>query len=124
MSRELPEWIGKNDDTPIPPRVKVRIFEKASGVCAICTLRIGGKLLPAYDHILAIINGGANRESNLQLICTECHKNKTATDVKEKSIIYHKKAKNIGISLKQKKPFPGSKASGWKKTMSGKIIRR
>ncbi|MCU1464069.1 MAG: hypothetical protein JWO37_4144, partial [Acidimicrobiales bacterium] len=70
MSRAIDkEWIGANDDTAIPPRVKIRIFDKFEGRCGDCTLKIYGKLRPAYDHIVALINGGKNAESNLQLLC-------------------------------------------------------
>lgn len=102
MSRQVPEWIGKTDDTPIPARVKVRIFEAANGHCQTCTLLIAGKLLPAYDHVISLINGGGNRESNLQLLCTPCHALKTKKDVAEKSQIYHKRVKALGIKRKRK----------------------
>jgi 5-methylcytosine-specific restriction protein A len=122
MSRELPEWIGKTDDTPIPARVRVRIFKK--GRCNNCGLLIHGSLLPAYDHIISLINGGENRESNLQLLCVPCHKAKTNLDVKEKSIVYRKKAKHLGISLRKSRPIPGSRASGLKKGFDGIVRKR
>lgn len=90
----------------------------------MCTLRIVGGVLPAYDHVVALINGGENRESNLELLCIPCHLVKTKADVKEKSVVYHKKAKNIGIKLKQGRPFSGSRRSKWKKMMTGKVILR
>ena len=122
--RSLPEWIGATDDTPIPARVKVRVFEMGGGRCVSCTLDIRGGLAPAYDHIRSIINGGENRESNIQLLCVPCHLVKTMADIKEKSRVYHKKAKHIGLKLKQGRPFPGSKNSKWKKMMNGKVVRR
>jgi len=77
MSRSTPEWIGATDDSAIPARVKVRVFDKLGGCCALCTRRICGTLRPAYDHDVAIINGGRNAESNLQLLCMPCHAGKT-----------------------------------------------
>lgn len=102
MSRKLDEWIGANDDTAIPPRVKLRVFQKHGGECAICSLHIRGSLLPAYDHITALINGGGNRESNLQLLCLPCHKVKTKTDVAEKSKVARVRAKHLGIKSKRR----------------------
>ena len=102
MSRQVPPWEGKTDDTPIPARVKIRIFERAGGRCARCTLVICGSLLPAFDHMVALVNGGGNRESNIELLCTPCHGLKTKIDVAEKSQMYHKRVKAIGLKPKRR----------------------
>jgi len=122
MTRSTPEWIGVSDDQSIPPRVKIRIFEKFNGRCAVCTLEIVGKLRPEYDHIIPLCLGGEHRESNLQLLCLPDHKIKTGKDVALKSVAARKRAKHLGI----KKPsrFPGSRDSGWKKKMNGEVVRR
>lgn len=117
------EWIGKSDDEPIPPRVRVRVFTKFDGICQICTTKIVAKRW-ICDHKIALINGGENRENNLQPIHEVCNKAKTAQDVAEKSRVYHKKAKHLGIKLRKSRPIPGSRASGWKRTMSGMVVKR
>lgn len=33
------------------------------------------------DHILPIFKGGSNDSSNLQMLCGECHRKKTAADL-------------------------------------------
>lgn len=112
MSREVPEWIADHDDQNIPPRVKVRVAKRAGDKCAICTLTIGGKLKPAFDHILAICNGGEHRESNLQLLCVPCHKVKTGADVAEKARDQRKRLKHLGIkkprSIRKWRRFNGT----------------
>jgi hypothetical protein len=118
MSRELPEWIGANDDSAIPARVKVRVFERAGGRCLLCTLAIVGKLRPAYDHRIALINGGENREGNLSLLCVPCHAQKTAGDVAEKATVYRKRLSHLGLKPKGR-PFPGSKSSNIKMKIGG-----
>lgn len=120
----MEEWVGKSDDAPIPPRVKVRIFAKYKGICVACTLKIGGKLLPRYDHVIALINGGENSEKNLQLLCNLCHDIKTGVDVQEKSTVYRKKAKHIGIKLRKSRAMLGSRASGFKKGFDGVVRKR
>ena len=77
-----------------------------------------------YDHIVALANGGENRESNLQILCMECHTIKTRVDVAEKSTVARKRQKHLGIKRKQSRPMAGTKASGWKKRMDGTIERR
>lgn len=103
MSRAVDEWIATDDNQAIPARVKVRVFDRAGGRCAHCTLAIVGKLRPAYDHRVALINGGRHAESNLQLLCVPCHAAKTKIDVAEKATIYRKRIKHIGIKTNRRK---------------------
>lgn len=124
MARTLKEWIGKTDDEAVPVRVKLRVFERFGKRCANCTLIIRGSLLPAYDHIRALTNGGENRESNLQLLCVPCHKVKTKDDVGEKRINNRVRAKHLRIKKTKGRPMPGSKASGIKMKIGGGWERR
>jgi len=109
MSREVAEWIGASDDSAIPARVKLRVFDAFNGKCAICGCRV---TVANYDHKTALINGGENRESNLQLLCLPHHKVKTRADVAEKSIVARKRAKHIGIkkprTIRSWRRFDGS----------------
>ena len=123
MSRKLEEWIGKDADSAIPPRVRVRVFEKYNGICQCsCLRRIHVGESWQADHIIAIINGGENRESNLHPVLTEHHIDKTKKDVAEKAKVYAKKSKHLGI--KKKSTFPCSKQSKWKKKIDGTVVRR
>lgn len=115
MARTTQEWIGDTPDTPIPMRVKLRVFQQANGHCQKCTR----KLQPGHwecDHAIAIINGGENRESNLQVLCdVPCHSGKTKQDVKIKAKTYKTKTHHLGMR-KPKQPF-----RGWRK-MDGTIV--
>lgn len=124
MSRTVSEWIADHDDQAIPPRVKVRIFERDGGRCRACTVVIRGKVSPQYDHVIALANGGEHRETNLQLLCEPCHAGKTKADVAEKSRVYRKKAAHLGIKLRNGPPMPGSRASNIKRTINGPPIDR
>lgn len=98
MSRAIDkEWIATNDDQNIPPRVKIRIFDRANGKCQSCSQSIVGGRRPSFDHIQALVNGGQHAESNLQLLCMPCHSLKTASDVAEKSATARVRAKHIGL---------------------------
>lgn len=124
MPRDVKEWIGKNDDEKIPARVRVRIFDRCDGKCAECGVRIGGSVRAAFDHVVALVNGGENRETNLQLLCLPCHSQKTRSDVAEKAATYRKRLTHLGIKPRKGHPMPGSKASGIRKRMNGTVERR
>ena len=125
--RKLPEWIGKTDDTPIPARVKLRVFERCAGRCQGDTCG-GRKITPPMkwecDHVVAIANGGANAEFNLQVLCVICHLSKTQRDVDEKSRVVRKRLKHLGLRKAKGRPMPGTKASGIRKRMDGTVERR
>lgn len=97
MSRAVPEWIGKTDDSTIPDRVKERVLRASEDSCVRCSRKVGGKLRPEFDHVTPLILGGQNRESNLQLLCNECHGAKTKLDVKLKSKVARVRQKSFGI---------------------------
>jgi 5-methylcytosine-specific restriction protein A len=111
VARSVKEWIGKSDDSKPPPRVRQRIFDASGGKCHICGLPLGGKKWEA-DHVLALINGGQNRESNLSPAHVPCHHDKTKKDVAQKSKTAKIKGKHTGaIQPKgqiQSKPFAKS----------------
>lgn len=125
MTRSLPEWIGKTDDTPAPTRVKARVVARQNGKCACgCGQKLGlaGERID-FDHETAIILGGENREGNLRAIRYPCHKPKTKQDVAQKSIEARKRNKNLGLA-KPKATLPGSRGSKWKRKVSGEVVRR
>ena len=124
MSRTVPEWIGKTDNETIPPRVKLRVFDNQLGCCAGCGFQFRGRLKPEYDHIIALINGGENRESNIQALCEDCHSPKTAKDVALKSRIYQSRLRTTGIRRRKGPPMIGSRDSKWKRKMDGTVVRR
>jgi|SRR6185369_4335841 len=114
MSREVSEWKAKRDDDAIPPRVKDRVFQKADGTCKKCDRRIVGKLRAEFDHEIPLIIGGEHRETNIQLLCHECHSAKTALDVKLKAKVARVRQRHMGL----KKP---RSIRSWRK-FSGEIV--
>jgi 5-methylcytosine-specific restriction protein A len=97
MSRAVNEWIGKTDDTAMPARAKDRVLRAAGDCCVRCERKVGGKLRAEFDHIVPLILGGANRESNIQLLCSECHVAKTKLDVKLKAKVARVRKKHLGF---------------------------
>lgn len=125
--RSVPEWVGTSDDTAIPARVRLRIFDAAKRRCQDCGRAIRGGDTWECDHIKAIANAGGenrNRERNLQCLCGWCHAKKTKADVAEKSTTARKAKKAAGITKTKWRPMAGTKASGLKKRMDGTVERR
>lgn len=97
MPRSTTEWIGRDDDQRIPDYVKDRVANKAELRCQKCQRQVIGRLRAEFDHTIPLIMGGGNRESNIQLLCHECHAGKTKLDVKLKSKAARVRKKHIGI---------------------------
>jgi 5-methylcytosine-specific restriction protein A len=113
--RSVPEWIGKTDDSKPPRHVRLRVFDTHWGKCHISGRRIMPGEAWECDHVIALINGGENRESNLAPALKEFHKAKTASDVAEKSRVARKRMSSLGI----KKP---RRITSWRK-FDGTIVR-
>lgn len=107
MSRSTPIWQSDNHDTPVPPRVRLRIFEREGGRCWISGRKIMPGMAWELDHKIALINGGTHSEENLAPALKEVHRAKTADDVKLKSKIARVKAKHLGQWPKSKARLQG-----------------
>ncbi len=115
MTSSTDEWTGKTDDDAIPRRVSARVFGAYGGRCYI-----SGRIIRSgdgwdCDHIIALINGGEHRESNLAPALRGFHKIKTKADVAEKSRVARKRQKFIGV----KKP---RQITAWRR-FNGEIVR-
>lgn len=104
MNRSVPEWVGRNSDSAIPPRVRLRVFDAFRGVCQCgCARRIGAGEGWDCDHIIALVNGGEHRESNLRPLIRAHHREKTKEDVAEKSRVASRRMAFVGIKTARKK---------------------
>ena len=71
---------GRLYDKAFWKRLRVQILERDNYLCVAC-MKLG-KLTPAtdVDHIVPLSKGGTNSPDNLQALCHECHKQKTAKE--------------------------------------------
>jgi len=120
MSRDVPEWIGKTPETPIPPRVKLRVWERQGGRCALTGVKINPGDKWEVDHRVALINGGLNIESNLQVVLSTAHKVKTRADVDEKAKVARLKQKHLGM----RSPKRGLSHPTLRRKMNGQVEAR
>ncbi|MBN8294538.1 HNH endonuclease [Rhodobacter sp. NTK016B] len=121
MARKTAEWIGRTDDTPPPPRVKERILRAHGNRCAITQREFGPGDTIEFDHILALTNGGENREGNLQPVLSTAHKEKSRADVRIRAKNSRVFKKRNGINSGPKRKIPGSKGTGMRKGVDGSV---
>ena len=80
MSRAVPPWVGKTDDSMPGKLVRDRLSRAQNDCCAACGFAFGPKRLAHCDHIVPLIDSGENRERNMQMLCADCHKAKTGAE--------------------------------------------
>jgi 5-methylcytosine-specific restriction endonuclease McrA len=97
--------------------VRQRAWERCKGLCEKCT----AKLFPGhfdYDHIIPDGLGGEPTLENCQVLCDNCHEEKTHKH--DRPIM--QKADNIRkkhLGQKPKRPW-----SQFKKKMNGQVVKR
>lgn len=95
--RAVEEWIGKTDDSKVPDRVRLRIFNFHAGVCYLSGRKIQAGEKWELEHIVALCNGGRHAESNLAPALAAPHKEKTARDVAQKAKNDRIRKRHLGI---------------------------
>jgi 5-methylcytosine-specific restriction endonuclease McrA len=105
MSRSVPLWVGATDDAPVPPRVRLRIFEREGGKCWITGRKIRPGEAWELDHRIALVNGGRHAEDNLFPALKDAHREKTKGDQALKSKLARIAAKHAGTYPKSKTPL-------------------
>lgn len=118
--RSVEEWIGSSPDARVPPRVRLRIFQREDGRCHLSHR----KIMPGdewdLDHKVALCNGGEHRESNLFPALRDKHRKKTAEDLKLKAKVARVRKKHLGIDKPKSRGFD----KRWRKRMDGSVERR
>lgn len=108
IGRSSKEWIGKTADSMPPPRVRLRIFERAGGVCHISGRKIEPGDLWDVEHVVRLADGGENRESNLRPALRDKHLVKTAAENAAGAIVRKKRGKHIGAKTAPVQKIPSA----------------
>lgn len=127
--RSVEEWVGATDDVAIPARVKVRVLDRqrptpgAAPICPDCGRPILEGEACDFDHAVPLINHGRHAEGNLRAVHRRCHRLKTAREAQERAEARLHIKKAFGLQAPRGRPLPGTRASGLRKRMSGKVER-
>ena len=100
MPRSVEQWQGKTDDSAIPPRVRLRVFERCEGRCHRCRRKITPADQWSIEHLVALVNGGAHSEANMAISCSWCKPLKDAEDVAQKAHNSRVRMRHAGIRSK------------------------
>ncbi len=103
---------------------RARLFDSHNGLCHICGLKIDA-VRDGFEveHIIPLAMGGADDETNVAPAHVACHRTKTTKDSRQIAKANRVRAKHNGAA-RPKSTLPGSKASGWKRKISGETVRR
>lgn len=104
--RAVPEWIASHPDQDIPKRVKLRLFDRHGGKCAITGRKLAAGEFD-FDHIKRLRDGGQHRESNLQPVYRPVHREKSAQETSDGAKADRMKAKHLGLWGKPARPLQG-----------------
>jgi 5-methylcytosine-specific restriction endonuclease McrA len=78
-----------------------------------------------FDHELPDWYGGEPTLENCRAICVRCHKHAThRVDAPAMAKARRNHEKHTGTKAKSRRPMPGSRASGFRKRMDGRVERR
>lgn len=105
---------------------RATIFEDAQGLCCICHLSIhaGRGERWIVEHVKPLWLGGEDEFTNMLPAHERCAIAKTVSEAPVKAKTDRQRASHLGIKRRQSRPMIGSRASGWKRKMSGELVRR
>lgn len=66
------------DRRKVPDRIKKEVAARAHWRCERCQTTVNANY--EIDHIIPLYHAGDNESANLQLLCPDCHRTKTAED--------------------------------------------
>lgn len=127
---------------------RAQLFLERKGRCHRCKEKIAAGARWIAEHFISLECGGSNEWSNWDVTCSDCFYPKNREDRKKASKGRRLRESNarhadrmtvkfIAVDVRggmdggrpparkpHRAPMPGSKASPWKRTMSGKTVRR
>lgn len=80
MARSVAPWIGKTDDSKVPDRVRLRVFNRENGVCYLSGAKIAAGVKWELEHRVPLSMGGKHAEDNLFPALVEPHKAKSKAE--------------------------------------------
>ena len=105
---------------------RLRLFRLHGCVCHICSQPIDGvREKWEVEHVVSrgMIGAAADTDDNMRPAHIACHKGKTAEDADHLARAKRREGKHLG-AYRPRHIMPGSRASDFKRCMSGQTVRR
>lgn len=111
---------------PLSRLARTRIYDSAKGICALCRQAINAERGTKWivEHMKPLWLGGADDETNMAPAHQSCAVTKTSTEAPTKAKGDRIRATHLGIRKASSRPMPGTKASGLRKRMDGRVEKR
>lgn len=115
----------------ITPAMKLEALQKAGlhASCYICRRQVSQDQIQ-FDHIQALVDGGAHAAENIAVICVWCHREKSGFETSQnKKMQRLAKARAAHAAVLGGEPRPKGKirARGfdkrWTRKLSGRVVR-
>ena len=74
----LSDYVRFPKKRAVTTRMKKEVAARAGWKCQLCSETVNANY--EIDHILPLYRGGDNAASNLQCLCPDCHRTKTAAE--------------------------------------------
>jgi 5-methylcytosine-specific restriction enzyme A len=68
-------------------KIRKLVLMRDAGICQVCKAKGQLTIGSEVDHIEPLNNGGSNELYNLQLLCADCHAEKTRNDLGQRQRI-------------------------------------
>lgn len=109
---------------PLSEKQKLRMFIDAGGICCVCGGKINGVLDAWDEHVNPLWLNGDNSAPNRAPAHEKCARTKSAAESTVRAKVRSVAEKHFGAKPKKSRPMVGSKSSGWKKKIDGRVERR
>ena len=106
----------------ITPTKRAQVFRDNEGICYLCTRKIAHGEAWDVEHITPKALGGTDDAPNLKPAHKDCHKPKTANDVK--SIRKADRAGKKHAGIKSPSKWQTGRSSRFKKRLDGTVVDR
>jgi ribosomal protein L34E len=108
---------------PLTQKQKLKMFIANDGICCVCGRKINGVKEAWDEHDDPLWLNGTNADNNRKPAHAKCARSKSADEAVARGKVQRVAERHFGAK-KTKQPFPGSRASPWKRRMDGTVVKR
>ena len=123
----MTEDVGTTKRKAMSGARRLRIWERAKGICWICERRIESGDAWIVEHARPLVLGGPDVDANCapaHVACADAKTHGPAGDLAQGARAKRIKAKHVGAKPPSRTPLPFGRGTRWKKKLSGEIVVR